>query len=110
MLTPATTHATTETFDRDALAPGATVIVDFWAPWCGPCRRQRPVMERLATELAERARVVMVNVDEEPALADRFGVQSIPAIMIVRNGQIDSTFLGFTPRERLLERLDALTG
>ncbi len=107
MLTPSTIHATTDTFDRDVLAPGTPVIVDFWAPWCGPCRMQKPVMEKLAGELAGRARVVLVNVDEEPALADRFGVQSIPALMIVRDGQVVDTFLGYTPRERLLEHLDA---
>ncbi len=109
MATTGPIHATTTTFEQEILASDTPVIVDFWAPWCGPCRMQKPVMEKLAGELAGRAKVAFVNVDEEPQLAEKFGVQSIPALMIVNAGQIVDAFLGYTPREKVIERLARAT-
>ena len=77
------------------------VLVDLWAPWCGPCRMLSPVLERLATEKAGQIKLVKVNVDESPALQRRFGVQSIPTILILRDGQIVARQLGAVPLDAL---------
>lgn len=77
---------TTETFDRDVLASEQPVIVDFGAPWCGPCHAVAPVLERIAAERSEELSVVKVNIDEEPELAVRFGVASIPTILLFADG------------------------
>ncbi len=85
------------------------VIVDLWAPWCGPCRAVAPVLQRLATERAGRLKVVKVNVDEEPALAQRFAAQSIPLLVLMRDGAEVGRQVGAVPYERLAGWLDAQT-
>ena len=78
---------TRKTFDREVLASDQPVIVDFWAPWCGPCLAVGPVLDKIAAERPGQLRVAKVNVDEEPELAARFGVQSIPTIVLFKNGE-----------------------
>jgi thioredoxin len=73
-----------DTVTQDAAAP---VLVDFWAPWCGPCRMVAPVLERLATEYGERLRIVKLNVDEAPDIAARYGVRGIPTLVLFRDGR-----------------------
>ena len=77
---------TEETFEREVLADERPVIVDFWAPWCGPCLAVAPLLDRIADERAGELKVVKVNVDEEPGLAVRFGVSSIPTIVLFEGG------------------------
>ncbi|RMG92114.1 MAG: thioredoxin TrxC [Zetaproteobacteria bacterium] len=81
------------------------VLVDFWAPWCGPCRMLGPVLERLAAQLAGRLIVVKVNIDEHAHLADRFSVRSVPTMMLFRRGQVVETMLGAMPLEALLGKI-----
>jgi thioredoxin 2 len=78
------------------------VLVDLWAPWCGPCRTMAPGIERAATELAGRLKVVKVNVDEAPAVSARFGVQGIPTLLVLRDGRPVATQVGAVPADRLL--------
>ncbi len=103
---PATLHPTASTFDREVLQSPVPVLVDFWAPWCPPCMMLKPEVERLASELGDRAKVAFVNVDEEPELAARFGVTSIPALFVVKNGRRADAWTGYAPRSAMVARLE----
>lgn len=91
-----------------ALVTDQLVLIDLWAPWCGPCRMVAPVLERLATRYAGRVKVVKVNVDDNPATASRFQAQSIPTLALVRNGRTVGRIVGAQPEPVLARKLDAL--
>ncbi len=97
-------NATDATFDVEAKA-AVTVLVDLWAPWCGPCRVVGPILEELARDFAGRLKVVKVNVDENPALAARFGAMSIPTLVVIRNGRVLDRIVGALPKSQLTIRL-----
>ena len=94
---------TTAEWDAEVLASEQPVLVDFWAGWCGPCRMVEPVVEEIAEERAEELRVVKVNIDEEPELAARYGVMSIPALVLFSEGEPKAAAIGAQPK-RMLER------
>lgn len=98
--------ATDTTFDQEAEAP-MPVLVDLWAPWCGPCRQVAPVLEDLSRDLAGRLKVVKVNVDENPRLAARFNARSIPMLVVMSQGQVRETLVGAQPKAALRRALDA---
>jgi thioredoxin len=100
--------ATTANFHA-TIAGSTPVLVDFWAPWCGPCRHVAPLLEELAAELAGQVRVVKVNVDEEPALADRYGVQGIPTLVLFAGGRERDRLVGALPKPALASWLAART-
>ena len=94
-----------EMFDSEVLKSDRPVIVDFWATWCGPCRMLAPVVEAIAADYAGKLKVGKVNVDEQPGLAIRYGLDAIPAVLLFRNGEKTAESVGYTDREKLLARL-----
>ena len=97
--------ASTAGFGAEANA-AVPVLLDLWAPWCGPCRMVAPVLEELAREQAGRLKVVKVNVDEEPQLSARFGARSIPTLVVLRGGEEVDRIVGALPKPHLLARLE----
>lgn len=93
--------ATTENFDKKVLQADKPVIVDFWAEWCGPCRMIAPFLEDIAAEMAGKVQIVKVNIDENPDLAARYGVRSIPTLLMFKHGKIADTMIGAAPKSRL---------
>ncbi|MDO8507564.1 MAG: thioredoxin [bacterium] len=99
---------TDKNFESEVLKGNGVVLVDFWAPWCGPCRMLGPVVEELAKDFEGKAKVGKVNVDESPQTAGQYGVMSIPTILIFKDGSPVETFVGVQPKEVLADKLKSL--
>ncbi len=90
---------------NDTIANGVT-LVDFWAEWCGPCRMQLPILEEVSEEIGEKATVGKINVDHELELAQRFGVQSIPTLILFKDGEIIDKMVGVQAKETLVDKIN----
>jgi thioredoxin 1 len=95
-------------FDQEVLQSNQPVLVDFWAPWCGPCRQIAPVIEQLAGENAGSIKVGKLNVDVAPNAAQSYGVSSIPTLMLFKNGEVVERLVGVQPKSRLQEAINAV--
>ncbi len=101
-------HFTDENFDAEVLKSDKPVLVDFWATWCGPCRMIAPHIDELAGEYDGRAKVGKLDVDNNQAVATQFGIRSIPALLIFKQGQVVDTLIGAMPKAAIAERLEAV--
>ena len=101
-------QTTEDTFNADVLENPLPVIVDFWAVWCPPCKMIAPFLEQIAEEYDGRAVVCKVDVDKNQSLARKYGIQGIPTIFFIKNGEIKDQVVGALPKEQLASRLDAL--
>lgn len=99
-------NVTDETFEAEVLRAGGPVLVDFWAPWCGPCRVVGPVLERVAESYAGRVTVAKLNVDESPVTSQALGIRSIPTVVLFEGGEVVDGVVGAAPREVFEELLD----
>ncbi len=94
------------TFEADVLKSEVPVLVDFWAPWCGPCKMIGPIIEEMAAELGDDVKIGKVNVDNNQELAGQFGVRGIPTIMVFKGGEVVDSFVGLRPKEDLVNALN----
>jgi len=97
-------HVTTDNFEDEVLKKEGTVLVDFWATWCGPCKILSPIVEELAEELTQ-VKICKVNVDEQGALAEKYSVMSIPTLLVFKNGEVVNKSIGAKPKSDILEML-----
>ncbi len=100
-------HVTDTSFDQEVLKSAKPVLIDFWAPWCAPCRAIAPVIDELAGEYAGRLKVVKINVDDNPETPARYGVRGIPNLLIIKSGQVKEQIIGAVPKSHLVRALDA---
>lgn len=98
-------EATTESFDKEVIKASGKVLVDFWAPWCGPCRMQTPILEKLASAGEIKAKIVKLNTDENSSIAQQYGIVSIPTLILFENGNEVERFVGVQPENILKLKL-----
>ncbi|HUO03981.1 MAG TPA: thioredoxin [Candidatus Binataceae bacterium] len=99
-------NVTDATFENEVLKSATPVLIDFWAPWCAPCRAIAPVIDELAGEYAGRLKVVKINVDDNPQVPGRYGVRGIPNLLIIKSGQVKEQIVGAVPKNALVRAVD----
>ena len=94
---------TKDNFEKEVTESDKAVLIDFWATWCGPCKMIAPIIEQIAEEYSDEIKVGKVNVDDEPSLAAKFGITSIPTLLVIKNGEVVKTSVGYIPKEKIIE-------
>ncbi|MBI3759885.1 MAG: thioredoxin [Deltaproteobacteria bacterium] len=100
-------HVTDASFEQEVMKSATPVLIDFWAPWCAPCRAIAPMVDELAAEYEGRLKVVKINVDDNPQVPARFGVRGIPNLVIIKGGEVKQQIVGAAPKKNLIAALDS---
>jgi thioredoxin 1 len=103
-------QVTDSTFNEEVLAQSKPVLVDFWAPWCGPCRQIAPILDQIAAEYGDSIEIVKMNIDENPEVAAKYGVLNIPMLNVYVGGEVAKTIVGAKPKRLLLQDLASFIG
>lgn len=102
----AITEINTASFDAEVLQSELPVLVDFWAPWCGPCKALNPIIHKVADEVEGRAKIVKVNIDESPEIAGKYSIMSIPTLLIFSKGQVSEQLIGLVQKDKIMDKLN----
>jgi len=97
-------HVTDESFENDVLKASGAVLVDFWAPWCGPCKQIAPILDELAAELGDKITIAKIDIDDNPNTPGKYGVRGIPTLMIFSDGNVQGTKVGAVTKGKLAEK------
>ena len=97
-----------QTFNHEVLSHHGPVLVDCWAPWCGPCRMVAPILDQLASEYAGRLKIVRLNTDENPVTASQYGIRSIPTMLLFKNGQLTGQIVGAQPKQEIEKQIQPI--
>jgi thioredoxin 1 len=95
-------------FEKAVIQSPIPVLVDFWAPWCGPCKMIAPMLNEIAKESGDRFRIAKVNIDDNPGLMQRFNVRAVPTLLLFHEGEVREQFVGAAPKKAIMEKLEAL--
>lgn len=98
----------TATFEAEVLQSEIPVLVDFWAPWCGPCKALNPIIHKVADEVEGKAKIVKVNIDESPEIAGKYSIMSIPTLLIFNKGQVSDQLIGLVQKDKIMDKLNKL--
>ena len=104
-----TVKATDASFEQEVLKSDTPVLVDFWAEWCGPCRMIAPALDEIAGSMGDKVKIVKLNVDENPETAAKYGIMSIPTLMLFKNGELASRQVGAAPKQKLEQWITTAT-